>query len=73
MMKGKLSRKGKGIIKRFLIISPYNYNAFNGGGYPFHPFSFSNSRSARKDKTNDALKEMPKTNPYINPLSRLVK
>ena len=31
MMKGKLSRKGKGIIKRFLIVFSYNYNAFKGG------------------------------------------
>ena len=54
MMKGKLSRKGKGIIKRFLIVFSYNYNAFKGGVTLFHPFSFSNTRSARKDKTNEA-------------------
>ena len=54
MMKGKLSRKGKGIIKRFLIIFTYNYNAFKGGGCPFSSFSFSNSRPAKKDKTNKA-------------------
>ena len=61
MTKGKLSRKGKGIIKRFLIISPYNYNAFKGGVTLFHPFSFSNSHAKRQKLTK------------ANPLNRLVK
>lgn len=49
MIKGKLSRKGKGTIKRFLIVFSYNYNAFKGGVTLFHPFSFSNSRYKRQN------------------------
>lgn len=61
MIKGKLSRKGKGTIKRFLIIFSYNYNAFKGG-LPFF-ILFHLVTPVIKDKTNDALKEVPKANP----------